>query len=62
MSNFQLEDEPTPNPCPVFRGGCWNVNDPAWVRAARRGWLAVTFRVNVLGFRCARGGLRRVTP
>ena len=61
MSNFRLEDEPTLNPCPVHRGGGWNNHVPAWVRAARRR-DAVAFRVDNLGFRCARGGLRRVTP
>ena len=62
MSNFRLEDEPTLNPCPVHRGGGWNNDVPAWVRAARRDWDAVADRFNFLGFRCARGGLRRVTP
>jgi len=36
-------------------GGGWSGSGPARVRAARRGWLAVSFRVSGVGCRCARG-------
>ena len=38
----------------VLRGGGWNADNPAWVRAAERLDSAATYRGNDLGFRCTR--------
>ena len=41
----------------VLRGGSW-VSDPAQVRAAARGWIKPTARLDATGFRVARNVLR----
>ena len=38
----------------VLRGGSW-VDNPENLRAANRNWLVPVYRMNNLGFRCARG-------
>ena len=45
----------TPTVAPrVCRGGDWDGNDPAWVRAACHIQLAVADRFDILGFRASR--------
>ena len=39
----------------VVRGGAWDGNDAANVRAAVRDWVAASSRNSFVGFRCARG-------
>jgi formylglycine-generating enzyme required for sulfatase activity len=39
----------------VYRGGGWDSNDVAWVRAAIRYGYVPAYRYYSLGFRCARG-------
>jgi formylglycine-generating enzyme required for sulfatase activity/tRNA A-37 threonylcarbamoyl transferase component Bud32 len=39
----------------VYRGGCWNNDDPAIVRARNRSWCAPSDWNGVLGVRCASG-------
>lgn len=48
----------------VRRGGCWNYNVPAWVRAASRDTFVPASRGSGIGFRCALRGREplKVTP
>jgi formylglycine-generating enzyme required for sulfatase activity len=39
----------------VFRGGSWHDNAPSWVRTAFRNGSSPGYRIDYLGFRCARG-------
>ena len=41
--------------CRVLRGGSWGNDQAAWVRSAYRRRDDVTFRIQSVGFRCARG-------
>lgn len=39
----------------VVRGGAWNNNDTAFVRAANRVGYVPSILVNIIGFRCVGG-------
>ena len=57
--------KPTDNIFRVFRGGAWNSDDAARVRAAFRYGYTPSLRHNYIGFRCAQRGARmtlKVTP
>jgi iron(II)-dependent oxidoreductase len=38
----------------VLRGGSWDLSDPALERGSRRYWDDPSYRINNIGFRCAR--------
>ncbi len=38
-------------PLRVFRGGCWHIYAPSWVRTASRNSREPAFRFDYLGFR-----------
>ena len=46
----------------VNRGGGWNADEPAILRAANRIWAAPDHRNSNLGFRCARSSSSKPTP
>ena len=51
--------KPTDNIFRVVRGGGWDDDDAAWVRAAYRYASAPAYRSYFLGFRCAQRGARQ---